>query len=70
MHDAGEASAKRASSYAKFLSLEAAPPIVSIGRGQLNSEIILACIAVPLITLSWVALLLTTIALAMVMPLV
>jgi hypothetical protein len=66
MHDAGEASAKRGSSNAKFLKFEGGP---SIGRGRFNSEIILACIAVPLITLSWVALLLTTIALAMVMQL-
>ena len=46
MNDAGGAYAKRAISYAKFLSLEVAPPIILIGFGRVNSKIILACIAV------------------------
>jgi hypothetical protein len=41
-------------------------PIFSSGRGPLSSEITPACVAEPIVTCSWVALLLTTIGLAMV----
>jgi hypothetical protein len=50
MHDAVEASAKRASSYAKFQKFEGDRPQTVDPRSSL------ACVAVPLITVSWVEL--------------
>jgi hypothetical protein len=51
------------------VSTKVPAPIFSSGRGPLSSEITPACVAVPAVTCSWVVLLLSTIGLAMVMPL-
>ena len=51
------------------VSTKVPAPIFSIGRGPLSSEITPACIALPAVTWICVALLLTTIGLAMTTPL-
>ena len=51
------------------VSTKVPAPIFSIGRGPLSSEITPACIALPVVTWICVALLLTTMELAMAMPL-
>src|SRR2546421_463657 len=44
------------------------PPIFSIGRAPPTSEITPDCVAVPVSTLNWVVLLVSTVGLAILMP--